>query len=221
MLGVSGFFAYALIRSSSKVVVPDFLGKNKEEALEWCGQLDTKYSCEFVYEPSSSVEKDHVFQQSLNSGSVLKDKIVIRVSSELVKPIELPQIKDARKEDIEKWKNDNGITNLTFKEENSDTVAKGNVIRIEPTENISKDTPITVYISLGKKDSGEDKIEVKSGEYVNLNYQFTEVPFERIRRITGYLVGTMERWNDAKTAEEADRVKHSVSPKDIEEFCCN
>ena len=59
------------------------------------------------------------------------------------------------------------------------------------------------------------------GEYVNLNYQFTEVPFERIRRITGYLVGTMERWNDAKTAEEADRVKHSVSPRDIEEFCCN
>ena len=33
--------------------------------------------------------------------------------------------------------------------------------------------------------------------------------FERIRRITGYLVGTMERWNDAKTAEERDRTKHS------------
>lgn len=32
--------------------------------------------------------------------------------------------------------------------------------------------------------------------------------FERIRRITGYLVGTMDRWNNAKTAEEADRVKH-------------
>ena len=34
--------------------------------------------------------------------------------------------------------------------------------------------------------------------------------FERIRRITGYLVGTMDRWNDAKTAEEADRVKHNI-----------
>lgn len=34
--------------------------------------------------------------------------------------------------------------------------------------------------------------------------------FERIRRITGYLVGTMERWNDAKKAEERDRVKHSL-----------
>ncbi len=34
--------------------------------------------------------------------------------------------------------------------------------------------------------------------------------FERIRRITGYLVGTMDNWNDAKTSEEADRVKHSL-----------
>ena len=36
------------------------------------------------------------------------------------------------------------------------------------------------------------------------------VGFERIRRITGYLVGTLDRFNDAKRAEEADRVKHSV-----------
>lgn len=36
------------------------------------------------------------------------------------------------------------------------------------------------------------------------------VKFERIRRITGYLVGTTERFNDAKRAEEKDRVKHGV-----------
>ena len=34
------------------------------------------------------------------------------------------------------------------------------------------------------------------------------VKFERIRRITGYLVGTLDRFNDAKRAEEHDRVKH-------------
>ena len=33
--------------------------------------------------------------------------------------------------------------------------------------------------------------------------------FERIRRITGYLVGTLDSFNDAKRAEEHDRVKHS------------
>lgn len=36
------------------------------------------------------------------------------------------------------------------------------------------------------------------------------VRFERIRRITGYLVGTTERFNDAKRSEEKDRVKHST-----------
>lgn len=39
------------------------------------------------------------------------------------------------------------------------------------------------------------------------------VKFERIRRITGYLVGTLDRFNDAKRAEEADRVKHGVGGK--------
>lgn len=36
------------------------------------------------------------------------------------------------------------------------------------------------------------------------------VGFERIRRITGYLVGTLDRFNNAKRAEEHDRVKHSL-----------
>lgn len=39
---------------------------------------------------------------------------------------------------------------------------------------------------------------------------FVPVPFQRIRRITGYLVGTLDRFNDAKRAEEHDRVKHSL-----------
>lgn len=39
------------------------------------------------------------------------------------------------------------------------------------------------------------------------------VRFERIRRITGYLVGTLDKWNDAKKAEEKDRVKHGIGGK--------
>ena len=41
-----------------------------------------------------------------------------------------------------------------------------------------------------------------------------DVLFERLRRITGYLVGSLERWNDGKKAEEAARVKHSVCLND-------
>ena len=41
-------------------------------------------------------------------------------------------------------------------------------------------------------------------------HETEKVKFERIRRITGYLVGTTDRFNDAKRAEEHDRVKHTM-----------
>lgn len=47
------------------------------------------------------------------------------------------------------------------------------------------------------------------GDEVDLDYIFYPPEFERIRRITGYLVGTLDRFNDAKAAEEKDRVKHA------------
>lgn len=45
---------------------------------------------------------------------------------------------------------------------------------------------------------------------VELDYNLHPQKFERIRRITGYLVGTVDRWNDAKKAEEEERVKHGM-----------
>ena len=48
------------------------------------------------------------------------------------------------------------------------------------------------------------------GEEVALDYVFEATPFERIRRITGYLVGTLDRFNNSKRSEEHDRVKHTL-----------
>lgn len=48
------------------------------------------------------------------------------------------------------------------------------------------------------------------GDFVNARYHFSDVPFQRIRRITGYLVGTLDRFNNAKRAEERARVKHGM-----------
>ena len=57
----------------------------------------------------------------------------------------------------------------------------------------------------------EITFERLDGDECKETYELTTVPFERIRRITGYLVGTMDRWNNAKKAEEADRVKHDTA----------
>lgn len=37
------------------------------------------------------------------------------------------------------------------------------------------------------------------------------IPFDRIRRVTGYLTGSLDRWNSGKRAEEHDRVKHGLT----------
>ena len=64
-----------------------------------------------------------------------------------------------------------------------------------------------------EKKPGLYALDVKiDGDYADISYRFKEsdAPFERVRRITGYLVGTLDRFNDAKRAEEADRVKQGV-----------
>lgn len=63
-------------------------------------------------------------------------------------------------------------------------------------------------------DIGRIEIEVQGAnndEVVLRYYRVTSPKFERIRRITGYLVGTLDRFNDAKRAEEKDRVKHGIT----------
>ncbi|MBQ8622824.1 MAG: hypothetical protein IJ424_00365 [Oscillospiraceae bacterium] len=48
------------------------------------------------------------------------------------------------------------------------------------------------------------------GDFVDIEYKFAPKNFDRIRRITGYLVGTLDRFNNAKRAEVDERVKHGV-----------
>lgn len=53
--------------------------------------------------------------------------------------------------------------------------------------------------------------ESDGSDYVDLKVHMRQDGFQRIRRITGYLTGTVDRWNSAKQAEEHDRVKHAMS----------
>ena len=64
----------------------------------------------------------------------------------------------------------------------------------------------------GRVNEPVKSINVKACEdgLVDVSYTARGEKFERIRRITGYLVGTTDRWNDAKKSEEHDRVKHNI-----------
>lgn len=60
----------------------------------------------------------------------------------------------------------------------------------------------------------EAEVAPDDPEDVEIRYHFRTQPFERIRRITGYLVGTLDRFNNGKRAEERDRVKHGLPTKE-------
>lgn len=81
------------------------------------------------------------------------------------------------------------------------------------TNGTLEQSEINAYIARATKKYGTEPrhIDIKvCGDEVELNYDLGPAPFQRIRRITGYLVGTLDRFNNAKRAEEQDRVKHGI-----------
>ena len=85
-------------------------------------------------------------------------------------------------------------------------------VTVENIPDITKEE-IRQYIayvhSETKKPVTRLRIEAKAPNDVVLHWNIDNQPFERIRRITGYLVGTIDRWNNAKRSEERERVKHA------------
>lgn len=73
---------------------------------------------------------------------------------------------------------------------------------------------IRAYIKKAREDCNEAiseiNISISEDKKVSIDYLPVDKPFERIRRITGYL-SSLDRYNDAKRAEVSDRVKHEVA----------
>lgn len=80
-----------------------------------------------------------------------------------------------------------------------DEIIEATIEMMQEEEQGRRVVEITV-VSAGTEDPCEYKITPV----------FEKVPFQRLRRITGYLVGTTDRWNNAKLAELEDRVSHGV-----------
>ena len=93
-------------------------------------------------------------------------------------------------------------------------------MNVQILNGILEQKEIDAYVEMAKDKYGDKlvglKIEVENDDEITLTYILkNDVPFERIRRITGYLVGTIDRWNNAKRAEEHDRVKHGMERDDL------
>lgn len=80
-------------------------------------------------------------------------------------------------------------------------------------ENMEDNEVLAYILHIREKYKDEILLSLKltvDREFVDMQYHLKPHSIERIRRITGYLVGTLDRFNDAKLAEEHDRVKHSL-----------
>lgn len=74
---------------------------------------------------------------------------------------------------------------------------------------------VQAAIAMMEQEEGRSVVEIsirrtENPDEYGITPVFERVPFQRIRRITGYLVGDLGRFNDAKRAEVIDRVKHTT-----------
>ena len=74
---------------------------------------------------------------------------------------------------------------------------------------------VQAAIAMMEQEAGRRVVEIsirrtENPDEYGITPAFERVPFQRIRRITGYLVGDLGRFNDAKRAEVMDRVKHTT-----------
>ncbi len=86
-------------------------------------------------------------------------------------------------------------------------------VSVKGVDNVSEQEIINYIDYIHGQTSEElERLEISAAQNgsVALDYTLRPPKFERIRRITGYLVGTIDRWNNAKRAEEHDRVKHGL-----------
>ena len=84
---------------------------------------------------------------------------------------------------------------------------------VRVTNGILEQSEINAYIQRATQKFGTEPLHIDinvCGDEVELDYTLPGQPFQRIRRITGYLVGTLDRFNNAKRKEESERVKHQL-----------
>lgn len=88
-------------------------------------------------------------------------------------------------------------------------------VAIHNPDNIPEEI-VQAAIAMMEQEEGRKVVEIsirrtENPDEYGITPVFEKRPFQRIRRITGYLVGTLDRFNNAKRAEVEDRVKHTTN----------
>lgn len=185
--------------------LPEEVLEYKEENEGWTGRFDEMQA--FIYDAEPKFIK------------ILTEEIAKKYIAKKYYDAENVHINDEYK--IRFNLKDDNVVKQNLQEDNHilksppPPLVDGVAIRIEGLDDVTE-REAKNYIDLVVKQIAENvrknlssiSIIKQEDGHIKLDYVVHHQKFERIRRITGYLVGSMDKWNNAKRAEEADRIKH-------------
>lgn len=124
---------------------------------------------------------------------------------------------DAKEKQSENAKSQKTLEELCNEPIQGEAIIGGVHVVVDPRlKNITYNEAVNYinYVEKGIDRKKERLVElelsaVESNDHIAIDYTIKPIAFQRIRRITGYLVGDLNRWGNAKKAELRDRVKHT------------
>lgn len=151
LLGVGGYFAFGSGGSAKKVKVPNFVGMTFDEAKKQAESSGLKLVK--IKEAKSDKKAGEVLETDPKAGEMVSKGSTINATVSGEEKIYMPNVVEDELNDAKTKLESLGVTNVEIKKDYSDSISEGKVISQDPSQNkeISKDTKVTLVVSLGKK----------------------------------------------------------------------
>lgn len=155
---VAGWIVIAQVR---RVPVKDFTGRSIAEMRKWASEAGLVLDEQLVY--SEEIDEDTIISQDVEEGKRLSPKSIISVvisqGTDPEEKVEVPNLMTMTAAQIREWINSQNLMATKISEENSDTVARGDVIRYAfgsvsvSEETFRRNDVLTIYVSKGSAES--------------------------------------------------------------------
>ena len=189
------------------VPMPDFAGESKSAVEAWAAVNNMKVTYSTAF--SDTVASGKVISQSPEDGTIVQTGGTVSVTISAGKAVKLEDLSGKTKEQVEAWAKENGVK-VEFIEYYAQKTEEGKVISTSPSSgNVSENTTIKVYISLGYVKmidfTGKKEADVKKWvETVNksINEKSSHISYKIVKSETNEEdAGTILKTNPAKDAK--------------------
>lgn len=219
LLSVGGFALIHNLSSGKEVDMPNLIGLKQDDAISQLEGLNLKYKITEV--ESDEYDPGYVIKQSVDAGKKVKEGKIIEITvSSGTKGVEVPNV-EGKTEDAATILLENAGFKVDIKEEASDTIEKGKVIRQTPSagQKLESGQTVTIVISTGKenitvpglvgltKDDAIAKLSEKNLKYSITSYEYSNSYDE------GYVIYQNYSSGESVSPDTVINIKISKGPK--------